>query len=73
MDWLANEILTVLEETVGDAAYIADKREDFKGLDRIGAARKITNLDGENKALLAKRLKVSTGDLDAFCRVLIQI
>lgn len=73
MDYLAQKILDVLENNINDPAYIADKRQDFEGLDRLGAARKISNLDQENKADLAAVLGVSLQDLDTFIRVLAKL
>lgn len=70
MDWLANEILAVLESSTDDRSYIESKRGDFIGLDRMSAARKINNLDSENQLALAIRLGISIEDLEAFCRVL---
>lgn len=75
LDWLAEQILAVYAEggATADPAYLAGKRHDFEGLDRLALMRKLSNLDAERREAFAARIGVQTSDLDAFLRVLRQL
>jgi len=70
MDFLAQKILQALAVNIDDKEYLTAKKEEFKKLDRLGAARQIANLDTTNQETLAKALGVAPIELEAFNKVL---
>jgi hypothetical protein len=57
LDWLAGEVLEVLESEIG-ASYAAEKRERLLGLNRFEVLLWCNNLDAQNIEALATRLKI---------------
>lgn len=70
MDYLAEKLLQALAANIDDESYLNAKKEEFKRLDRLGAARQIANLDATNQATLAEMLGVAPIELAAFNKVL---
>lgn len=70
LDWLAVQIIDVLEDQGFDAPYIDDIRETLSGRDRFAVLLWCNNLDTGNTEALAKRLNVSSEELSVTVKTL---
>jgi len=70
LDWLALQIIDVLDEQGFDAPYIEGIKDTLAGKDRFAVLLWCNNLDSGNTEALAKRLNVTHEELTVTAKTL---